>query len=141
VQQAMITTLGYSAKLVIEECCNCHIAFAVPRDFYDQCVNAGPAKTFYCPLGHAQHYVKSEVQRLRDELERTQRQKSWAETNARMYKDQLGASERSKAAIKGQLTKTKKRVANGVCPFCTRHFVNVERHMKGQHSEYAAMQT
>lgn len=135
-QQAMITTLGYSATLVVEECCNCHIAFAVPRDFYDQCVNAGPVKTFYCPLGHAQHYTKSEVTRLRDEFEAEHRRRVWAETNARAVRDQLQAAERSKSALKGQLTKTRRRIGNGVCPCCTRHFANVERHIKGQHPGY-----
>lgn len=128
----------YTGKLAIEECCNCHMMFAMPEDFQRRCRDAGPAKTFYCPLGHPQHYRTSEITRLQGELDRVKRQRDWAETNARAARDQAAAADRSRAAIKGQLTKTKKRVANGVCPCCSRHFVNVERHMKGQHPKFAA---
>lgn len=133
----MTQTMTYTGRLVIEECYKCHIIFAMPEDFQRRCREAGQAMEFFCPLGHGQVYSKSETQRLREELARTERQRDWSQTNARMYRDQLGASERSKAAIKGQLTKTRKRIANGVCPCCKRHFVNVERHMQGQHPDYA----
>lgn len=51
--------------------------------------------------------------------------------------DQLEAERRAHAATKGQLTKTRKRVAGGVCPCCNRSFVNLGRHMAGQHPDYA----
>jgi len=45
-------------------------------------------------------------------------------------------TKRQKAAAKGQLTKTKRRVANGVCPCCNRTFADLSAHMHGQHPEY-----
>ena len=44
---------------------------------------------------------------------------------------------RRMAAAKGELTKMKKRVGNGVCPCCNRQFVNLQRHMATQHPGYA----
>lgn len=126
----MSLTMPYAGTLAIEECCNCHIAFAMPAEFMQQARGAGPKVTFYCPRGHAQHYTVSEVQRLKDRLER-------AEARASAARDQADAAERSRRAYKGELTKVRKRIGNGVCPCCNRHFANVERHMAGQHPGYA----
>ena len=43
---------------------------------------------------------------------------------------------RRRAAAKGQLTKVKKRVGNGVCPCCTRSFTDLARHMESKHPAY-----
>jgi hypothetical protein len=132
-----MTTLTYTGTLVIEECCNCHIIFAMPEDFQRRCREVGPDKTFFCPLGHPQHYRDSEVRTLENQLAAARRQLDWAQSSARAARDQANAAERSRAAYKGQLTKTRKRIGNGVCPCCSRHFRDVERHMKGQHPDYA----
>jgi hypothetical protein len=132
----MPQTMTYTGTLAIEECCKCHITFAMPKDLQRRCIEAGPAMMFYCPLGHSQHYTASEVQRLKEKLEREQRWRKDAEIRARAARDQADAAERSRAAYKGQLTKAKKRIGNGVCPCCNRHFANVERHMAGQHPDY-----
>jgi hypothetical protein len=130
-------TLTYTDVLAIEECCNCHIKFAMPADFQRRCRDAGRKATFYCPLGHAQHYTVSETQRLKDELARAERRQGWAETSAQAARDQAAAAERSARAYKGHMTRARKRIGNGVCPCCSRHFANVERHMRGQHPGYA----
>jgi hypothetical protein len=39
------------------------------------------------------------------------------------------------------VTKLKQRVANGVCPCCHRSFVNLHRHMAGQHPDYTKEQS
>jgi chemotaxis response regulator CheB len=43
---------------------------------------------------------------------------------------------REHSATRAQLTKTKKRVANGVCPCCNRTFKQLARHMKAKHPEF-----
>jgi hypothetical protein len=126
----MSETMTYTGTLAIEVCCECHIAFGMPADFQRQAREAGPKITFHCPLGHAQHYSTSETQRLRDRLNR-------AETRERAARDQADAAERSARAYKGHLTRTRKRIGNGTCPCCSRHFANVERHMHSQHPGYA----
>jgi len=43
--------------------------------------------------------------------------------------------EARRRAAKGQLTKLKKRIDNGTCPYCNRHFENVQRHISCKHKE------
>ena len=38
--------------------------------------------------------------------------------------------------MKGQVTRIKKRVANGVCPCCNRTFKDLAAHMSTQHPDY-----
>lgn len=132
-------TAGYvirpTLELVTEECCSCGITFAMPAEFQQQCINKpgiNTGKGFYCPNGHKQWYTgKSDAQRLRDakrELER-------ARTAARSWQDQAEAAERSRRAQKAVATRIKRRVANGVCPSCTRTFQNLAAHMSDQHPD------
>ena len=113
--------------LVEKQCGNCGIWFAVPDWFERECKELGPRKSWTCPNGHGRHYSegkaeKREIERLRAE-------------NVHL-RDQKEAVERSLSAQKGQVTKLKKRIGNGVCPCCNRHFKNVERHMASQHPDY-----
>ena len=130
-------TLKYTGTLAVEECCTCHMMFAMPADFMSWCREAGPKMSFCCPLGHKQHYTVSETARLRQQLADEQRWRKNAETREKAARDQADAAERSAAAYKGHLTKARKRAGNGTCPCCNRHFANVERHMRGQHPGYA----
>jgi hypothetical protein len=43
------------------------------------------------------------------------------------------ANRRQLSASRGQVTKIKNRVGNGVCPCCDRSFTNLRRHMSTQH--------
>ncbi len=127
-----VKTLG--TTLEIRECPECGVTYGAPERFFESRRSDG--KTFYCPNGHSLSWHETDADRLRKQLKA-------AQDNARYYQDRMSearqerdAEKRSKAAIKGQLTKTKKRVSNGVCPCCNRHFVNLERHMHGQHPDY-----
>jgi hypothetical protein len=128
--------ITYTGRLVTEECCRCHTVFAMPDGLQGD-ARERPDVWFYCPLGHKQHYEVGEIAKLKQKLEREQRRRKDAEATAVHYHDQATAAERSKRAYKGQLTKEHKRIGNGVCPCCNRHFANVERHMAGQHPDYA----
>ncbi len=133
-----VKTLTYSSTLVIEECCECHMTFAMPRDFNNQSRNS-MRKYFHCPDGHVQHYTgPTEAQRLKRELEMVQRQRDVAESARRAACDQALAAERSAAAYKGRVTRLKNRAAAGVCPCCNRHFENLHRHMSTRHPDFAA---
>jgi hypothetical protein len=130
-------TITYTGRLVVEECCECHITFAMPADFQRRCSDAGPAMSFYCPAGHKQHYTASETAQLKYKLTEARKRADRAETRERAARDQADAAERSARAYKGHLTRTRKRIGNGTCPCCNRHFANVERHMHSQHPGYA----
>ncbi|WP_110727427.1 hypothetical protein [Mycolicibacterium porcinum] len=118
----------------------CGVAFAVEDGFDDR--RRADHRNFYCPNGHSLSYKgKTELQKAQERAERLQRQVEAREADIRFEQRRLANERRAHAATKGQLTKTKKRVANGVCPCCNRHFVNVERHMTNQHPEYVGAES
>lgn len=117
--------LSYAGSLVARSCW-CGVHFAVPesleREYEDRNVRA-----LYCPLGHSM--VPKKGYSKAEELER-------AEARERHLLDQLDAAERSKAALRGHLTRLRNRLVNGVCPWCNRHFTQVRRHVTSQHPEH-----
>lgn len=121
-------TIRNDTTLVLQDCITCGVQFGVTAQFDRR--RLADKQSFYCPNGHAQAYVESEAARLRKQLEQ-------ARARATSTADQLEAERKAHAATKGQLTKTRKRVAGGVCPCCNRSFVNLGRHMAGQHPDYA----
>lgn len=135
------TTFAVSTEFVIEECCNCGIAFGLTRAFKSECQKKrGPSgKRFYCPNGHDQFYVgETEADKLRRERDSlAQRVAEWQD-EAGKERSLREEAERSAAAFKGQATKLRKRAANGVCPCCTRSFTNLQRHMATKHPTFAA---
>lgn len=127
---------AWTEQLIRDICCNCGMPFAMASTFHDQRLEDG--KTFTCPAGHEQHYTrkKNAEQRLREERDALQRSRDSARARSRHLQDQYDAERRSKAAIKGHLTRIRRRIANGVCPCCTRSFSNVRQHMRSQHPDY-----
>lgn len=129
----MTTALRYTGDLTILTCW-CGITHAVPDSLRDEQMrqhNAGRSNvlSIYCPLGHT-HVPSGEGEsaKLKRQLafERDQL------AQARAERDQIEASRR---AIKGQVTKLRKRVVAGTCPFgCRRHFTNLERHVATKHA-------
>ncbi len=120
----MRDTLEYRDVLTVMECGECGISFAVPERWRQEREDTG--KGWYCPNGHSRVYRESTVQKLEKQVERERAARVAAQ-------DQATAAERSVAAIKGELTKVKNRIANGVCPECHRQFQNVSRHMESKH--------
>jgi hypothetical protein len=123
-----MNTVTERVTLTVTRCINCGVQFAAPDYFVTARQNDG--KSFYCPNGHSLCWHETEADKLRKRLERS-------EARERHALDQLQATERSRAALRGVVTKTKKRVGNGVCPCCNRTFQNLARHMAGKHPEYA----
>jgi hypothetical protein len=125
----------YDVILDAEVCCQCDMVFAIPHTLRLRLRKSHAI--FYCPAGHAQHYTgESSEDQLRQEVERLRKRAE----NLRAEYDQEWkahkATERRLSAAKGVLTKTKKRIAHGVCPCCNRTFQNLANHMKGKHPDY-----
>jgi hypothetical protein len=116
-------------NLVDTVCAGCGMDFSVPDWFLTGRREDG--QTFYCPAGHHLSFRKTELDRLRERADRLSAQNTH-------LADQAAAAERALRATKGQVTKLKKRVANGVCPCCNRSFANLARHMSGQHPDFEA---
>jgi len=138
------TTFAVSAEFVIEECCNCGIAFGMTKALNQECRNRpGPnGKRFYCPNGHDQYYTgETEADKMRRERDRLAQSVAQWQDEAAQQQERRMAAERSAAALRGQITKINKRAANGVCPCCTRSFTNLRRHMATKHPTFAAEET
>jgi hypothetical protein len=123
-----VTTLTYqkTLNLVVVECYSCTIQYGIPASLNKMLLDKRSNATTYCPNGHGWCYTgQTAEERVRA-----------AEARATHADDQRQAAERRVTAYKGQLTKVKNRVANGVCPCCSRTFVNLARHMAGRHPDF-----
>ena len=72
--------LSITNKLVTVDCCNCGVMFAVPDTFDEERRDNG--KGFYCPNGHTLSYHETEIQRLRQQVEKEKNRSERAETRA-----------------------------------------------------------
>lgn len=119
----------------VTQCCNqCNILFAVPYNIHQEWVDKGTAH--YCPNGHTQRYGPTTIANLKKQNALLKEQRNWAEKGKDAAIKREDKALHKLRAEKGAKTKLKKRIANGVCPCCNRTFVNLHRHMKGQHPEY-----
>jgi hypothetical protein len=119
------------------ECCKCHVLFWLSAQHSRRLEDEG--ETFYCPAGHSQSYKdtifvrhKAELEKLKQSYERANQQTR----NCLERRETALTNERNKhIAMKGIHTKAMNRLKNGVCPFCTRSFKDLKRHMSSQHSD------
>ena len=125
----MNTTFEVATAYIAIECGGCGTPFAMSRSFYDQ--RRKDHKGWYCPSGCRRYYSsESKEEQLRRERD-TERE----ENNGLRYR--IDHANRSRAALKGQVTKIKRRVGNGVCPCCQRQFQDLKRHMHSQHRNWS----
>lgn len=129
--------------MYVSNCPSCGVIFGITMDL--QKARRADKGTLYCPNGHQMSWQESEADKLKKaktELERRlANEKEWNEQQGKWLRDEREAhkkTERSLSATKGVLTKTRKRVAAGVCPCCNRTFQQLSRHMSGQHPDYVA---
>ena len=132
-------TITYTQTYHLVTCCKegCGITFGLPNDWVK--MRREDHAWWYCPNGHQQHWDQAnEEERLRKENARLKDDRTW-------YADQMSAARkdaehqrRKAAAARGQLTKIKNKVANGVCPVpgCKRSFTNVLDHLRTVHPTY-----
>lgn len=115
----MSAVLKFEQQLQTITCYKCGVVFAVPSYFKTKRLE--DHETFWCPNGHTQGFMgDSEAEKLKKQLEQERDQHR---QRLEFERNQTAAAKRELVAVKGQLTKTKKRVANGVCPCCHRSFV------------------
>ena len=132
-----MTTQTFVETLVVMHCWKCHCAYGLSRDHYDR-AQASKEVSFYCPNGHEAVFRETTEQSLQKKLDREARERRWYESQLTHTRDQLEATERSRAALKGHLTRARNKIANGVCPVagCLRHFDNVQRHIQRMHPDW-----
>lgn len=122
----MPRTISYTETLEVTQC-YCGINLAVPDNLLRNARENGT--NIYCPLGHVFGWTETKADKLAKQLEREQRLSA-----SRLA--ELDQEKASHSSTKGQLTKARKRAANGVCQCCHRSFVDVARHMKSKHPDF-----
>jgi hypothetical protein len=127
----MAAEMTYTETLKVVHC-YCGVACAIPSHLYSH-MQKDSANGAYCPLGHKFFFTES----YKEMYERERKERENAERRTRATRDLLHAEERSHAATRGHLTRTKKRVYNGICPCCKRSFADLGRHMHTKHPDYA----
>lgn len=124
--------LELSDTYEIYYCCHghCRVPIVLPTAVVRSLRNTHDE--FHCFNGHPQSFQgKSEAEKLREQLEAERSRSEFARKRA-------DAAERRASAARGQVTRIKNRVGNGVCPCCNRTFQNLMRHMKTKHPGYSS---
>ena len=128
------TTFTDRQTFDVTVCASCGIQFAAPNVFLEKRREDG--KTLYCPNGHSLSWGKTDIDRLREQLER---EKARLESARKALTVEVQEHQQTKHALRGQKaanTRIKNRIAKGVCPCCNRHFENLRRHMTTQHPDF-----
>ncbi len=128
------TTFFKTITMVTEICCSCGVAFAMPSDLRDSFLN-NPDKHFHCPNGHSQHFSESQAHRLQKQLQRERERWAYERQGLTQEKQDILTSLELANKARKNLDKKLKRVHNGVCPCCNRHFTNLQRHIETKHPE------
>jgi hypothetical protein len=133
----MEITLNVTETFVVKCCGNCGIQFAVPDHFDEENRKKGAEKTWYCPNGHPRVYRKTTADEEREKRVAAEAALLAARTDRDYWQFRARKQEKSKIAMRGQVTRIKNRVGHGVCPCCEREFQNLKRHMNTKHPEFA----
>ena len=134
-----MNTITVEETLVKMCCWNCGITYAMPERFQRERLENGGS--FYCPSGHSAAYMDSAVKKLQRKLNQEIASHDRTRTSLTSHREWVKDAERRVSAHRGVATKLRKRAANGVCPCCTRTFVNLKRHMAAKHPGYADAST
>jgi len=125
-------TVSGTTELITETCITCGVLFALPTEL--QAHRTQNKLSFYCPNGHSMAYTESEADRLKRLLKN-------AESTAATERRWRETAERSLVATKGHVTRLRRRVLAGECPFCGQHLRDLERHVSRQHPNESAETT
>lgn len=127
-----------TVEMVTAICYKCAVPFSMPVRLKEYFVNT--QENFYCPNGHDQAYVKSRETILREQLEKEKRQHeeqvNILKRNIQWAQEQRDNVIKERTVLKGQVTKIKNRIKNGVCPCCNRQFKNLASHMETKHPDF-----
>ena len=119
-----------TVTIVTDECWVCGVPFGLSKEYKDDIVKRG--KSFWCPNGHKLCYVtETEEDRLRKRVERLENRNHGLQSD-------LESAGRRAAALRGVVTRTKRRIAKGKCPACRKSFPDLADHMGQAHPEWEA---
>lgn len=119
-------------------CFKCHAIFGMTKEADNH--KRRSHEDLWCPYCGAKQWYggKSDLERLREDKEDAQRsliRERATHDQTRADRDQ---TTRRLSATRGVITRTKNRIANGVCPCCNEQFRNLANHMANKHPNYEA---
>jgi hypothetical protein len=130
-----IEAIRVGTRLVPVTCASCGVVFGL-NDGHEGHLRRSH-QGFYCPNGHSNYWSgQNDAERYKALYEQEQKRTEAARLDANHQREQRQAEERRARALKGVVTRTKRRVAHGVCPCCNRTFRDLAQHMSGQHPDY-----
>lgn len=134
-------------ELIERTCPVCGISYGLPVAFYEARQSGANNSSWCCPNGHSLSIVKSEVTKLREQLDEERRHRQRAEQRVAEWQDdareqrQVAEKERRRAnGYKGHATKLTKRAKVGVCICYNRTFQDLARHMATKHPTLTPME-
>ena len=126
---ADLATVYRTVDLTSIHCGGCAGTYAINERFRQECHTQG--KFWHCPYCDTLWgYGEGELARVKRQLEEQRKLKD----QERLWREK---AEHQTRAVRGVVTKLKKRAANGICPCCKRTFAQLARHMATKHPEYA----
>jgi hypothetical protein len=112
-------------------CTECGVEYGMTEDFSANRLR--DRRGFYCLNGHTQHYQgKSDAVKLAE----TQAEKLRLESVVEFERKRRRTAETTTKRERTRRKNVEKRVANGVCAWCHRHFVDLDRHVHTKHPEH-----
>lgn len=131
----MTTVITLETTLELITCVRCGVAFAAPADLLSR--RRENHESFYCPNGHSLSFP-SQSDAEKAQAEAAKYKKLWRQEQAYAAGaiEERNAAQRSLKATRAAHTRTKNRIANGVCPCCNRSFSNLNEHMHMEHPDY-----
>jgi hypothetical protein len=133
------TVLNYTERLVVEDCCQCGVHFALPEDLRARCLK-DHSKSFFCPNGHSMTYTgKTDEAKAKEAQVRAEREAAHLRARLDQAEAETAQTKNSLRATKAAATRARNRIEKGVCPHpkCHRHFENVQRHIARCHPDFA----
>lgn len=130
-------TYGITVRLAVWECPACGVVYGIPEALADACRADG--SKYYCPNGHSLGWQESDAERERKRADVLQRRLDSSQDTANRYREKAEQERRTAIALRGHLTRIRRRIANGVCPVpgCKRSgFKQVMAHIASQHADW-----
>lgn len=116
------------------DCPSCNALYAMSCDYIDRRRKDGKCWNCpYCSAGTSFH-GNDEISKLKKQIADEQVIKNRALADANFLRGEV-------LAAKAAEERLKKRAASGVCPCCTRTFVNVADHIKQKHPDFVGRKT
>lgn len=129
-----VFSINTEVSLTVKTCPTCFVIYAVPEELLTRKNNENGS--WFCPNGHRLVFTKSELQKTQEALAKEKENSEYWRKRKSEVDAQNDNLNRRLSAKKGQITKIKNRVGNGVCPCCNRTFQNLQQHMSKQHPEF-----